>query len=141
MPVKFLIEFPDGYERAITATRFFVNDELIGENYSEPFSEFIWSLLPYIESQNVNLRVEVEDSLGLKQSSITTQVNIIVEEPEQPWWRNLVSTYGLLILLSLITAGGVLGVVLIISGRWKLRTAMAEKRKLDDPLTQPGADP
>ena len=137
VPVKFLIEFPDGYERAITATRFFVNDELIGENYSEPFSEFTWSLMPYTESQDVNLRVEVEDSLGLKQSSITTQVNIIVEEPEQPWWHNLVSTYGLLIMFSLITAGGVLGLVLIISGRRRLRSAMAEKRKQDDPLTQP----
>ena len=138
-PIKFLIEFPDGYEREITATRFFVNDELIGEKYSEPFTEFTWSLAPYLETQDVNLRVEVEDSLGLKQSSITTQVNIIVEEPQQPWWHNLVSTYGLLIILSLVTAGGVLGVVLIISGRRRLRSALADKRKQDDPLTQPVA--
>ena len=141
--IDYLVEFPDGYERTITATRFFQNGTLIEEDNAAPFDRFIWDFSQIESSQSVQLTFEVEDSLGLVETSIPQIVQINVAEKPLTFWQSLVtfqlSPQRWIILGSVLATGSVLIIAVVLAGKrrffWRQQSAARERRT--DPLTQP----
>ncbi len=81
-----LVQFPDENPREITASRLYVDGELVDENTSFPFDSFVWDLTGYTESGEYNIQAAVIDELGLEARTITlpVQVDILLPEPEEP---------------------------------------------------------
>jgi len=118
-PIEILVEFPDDFDRDLVRTALFVNDEQVAENRASPFTRFTWDLTGYTVSQQLNLRVEAEDELGLEGSSIDFPVQILVENP-LPWYEALLARSGpLLAIFGVLFAAAALFLVLVLSGRLK----------------------
>ncbi len=138
--IQILIEFPDNIDREIVRTVLYVNNEFVLENIAPPFTEFNVELAIYEASQQLLLRVEAFDELGLFGSSVDLPLNVTVIYPEQTLWKVLSDNInGFAIGISLF-AGTLLLLILILSGR--IRPAeFGEKLKKQslnqDPLTQP----
>lgn len=75
--IKALIEFPDGHPRDLTRSQLYVDGELVVENTSAPFDEFLWPVVDYEENSRHMLQVKVEDSLGLSRASSPVPVDIL----------------------------------------------------------------
>lgn len=136
-PIQILLEFPDGHPRDIRYTRLYVNDELTLENITAPFDEFILPLAAYDQSTELRLKVEVEDELGLNQTSIEMPVELLVEEPQQPWFTALLSGRGLTILISLLVAALVLAVVILYNSQKNVLSLVTKRiRRSKDPVRQ-----
>ncbi|HZU87285.1 MAG TPA: FHA domain-containing protein, partial [Anaerolineaceae bacterium] len=106
VPLRILIEFPDGEPRTVLASRLYVDGSLVAQNTSEPFDQFVWS--PEVSTQTIQyaLRVEVEDERGLVGSSIETQIEVglpMVTPPESPGTA----------LEMILRIGGGIGVVVV----------------------------
>ncbi|HEY9078303.1 MAG TPA: FHA domain-containing protein [Anaerolineaceae bacterium] len=102
VPLQILIEFPDGFQRQIKATRLFVDGVLTVENTNAPFDRFNWETTTLNKSGQKILRIEVEDEFGFRRSSIDMPVEVLVEEPETQAanfirWQSLVVIGGILI--------------------------------------------
>lgn len=118
-PIEILVEFPDNFERNIVRSALYVNDERVAENTSAPFTRFVWDLSGYTVSQQVTLRVEAEDELGLVGSSIDFPVQLLVENPLS-WFQALISRGGpALVLSGVLVAAAAFFLVMILSGRLK----------------------
>lgn len=140
IPISLMIEFPDTYQRQIKSVRLYVDGKLVAENTSEPFDKISWPLDLYQVSSIHLLRVEVEDILGLKQSSIETAVEVVVEPVRHSLWDQIFSGDRLLILLALIVAALILLTALFLTGRWTFIAQLKRRSQLKkDPLTQPVA--
>ncbi|MBI9044757.1 MAG: FHA domain-containing protein [Anaerolineaceae bacterium] len=137
IPLELWIEFPDGYERNIKTSRLFVDDELVFEKNQAPFDQFLWSIEEINQSGVRQIRVEVEDGLGLKGSTIDTQVEILVEEIEKIWWQKLLSGNQLIVIISLSVAAGVLALVLMGRRLLSVRVQTRDRQRVSDPVTQP----
>ncbi|MFN7035230.1 MAG: FHA domain-containing protein [Bellilinea sp.] len=134
---RVIIEFPDGYTRAIRASRLFVNDELVQENTRAPFDVFTWSVEDIQSEQQVEMQVEVEDALGLTGRSIRMPVRVSVESrPPNPWQAAL-SGNRPLALGAILLSGLLLAGILFFAGRQNRQPAAARRRYDRDPLTQP----
>jgi hypothetical protein len=79
------IIFPDGYERQLKATRFYVDGVLTAENKQEPYGVFAWPLSNYQFSGEHLLSVEVEDILGFRNISPPVSVMVTVETLYPSW--------------------------------------------------------
>ena len=77
--------FPDGFERQLKATRFYVDGELITENTNPPFEFFGWPLEVYQFSGEHLVSAEVEDILGFRSISPPITVMVYVESPYPAW--------------------------------------------------------
>jgi len=77
--------FPDGFERQLKATRFYVDGELITENTNPPFNFFGWPLEEYQFSGEHLVSAEVEDILGFRSISPPVTVMVYVESPYPAW--------------------------------------------------------
>ncbi|MEA4910062.1 MAG: FHA domain-containing protein [Anaerolineaceae bacterium] len=139
LPLEIVIEFPDGHERDLARTSLYVDDVLVAENTRPPFTRFDWPLESYQSSDTHHLRVEVEDTLGLVQSSIETPVTVNVEAPRGLFNNINVSQDRLLIGLSLLVTAGVLAAALVYTGRRRRRRGSRPRagRQKVDPVTQP----
>lgn len=137
--LEVLVDFPDGRMRPLASTSLFVDGVLVAENHEPPFNQFTWDLRAYNNSGPHLLRVEARDSLGLTGSSIETVVNIIVENPEQSVWNSLYRHRPILTVLSVLLAGAVLFLVLLVGGRIRPLTlgVPQRRRRKSDPVTQP----
>jgi hypothetical protein len=137
--LKALIEFPDGHNRAIKASRLFVDDKMVSENTSPPFDQFKWDLSAYKESASHTLRIEVLDALGITASSIDTPIDIVVDQPQGFSLTRYIPTQGTWIIIALLVAGAVLLIVLVIPGMRSRFGRLNTKKQLieRDPLTQP----
>lgn len=99
-----LITFPDGFERNITRTALYVNDELVTERTEEPFDQFVWDLSDVLEPGTYTLQVEVEDELGLTADTIPHRVQLDVDIPPSgiaalgPALGSLLGVFALLII-------------------------------------------
>ncbi|MBN2499239.1 MAG: FHA domain-containing protein [Anaerolineales bacterium] len=138
--IEILVEFPDGINRTLTRTALYANGELIAENTQEPFDQFTWDLTTYTADQNVMLKVEAEDQLGLTGQSIEQTVPVIVQQP-QLGFRAIMTHYGATIAIAFAgVAGAVLLLVLVLSGRIGPR-ARGERKQNEtiyaDPVTRP----
>jgi hypothetical protein len=83
--IPILIEFPDNHVRPLQQSSLYVDGVLESENTKAPFDKLIWHLDKYAlkpqtsqSSQHV-LKVEIVDSLGLKQDSIDTPVELVIQ--------------------------------------------------------------
>ncbi len=133
-----IIEFPDGHPRPIARVALYVDDELVAERTEAPFDQLTWDIRPFSASGDHSLRVEVEDSLGLTQSSLGIPVTLTVVQPPTGV-LGFFGRYGSLLTIGVITLTGlILGVILLVGGRRRLLTARREAQKAShDPLTQP----
>jgi len=137
-PIEIIFEFPDNYEREIVRSSLYVNEERVAENRSSPFTRFSWDLSEYIGSQQVVLRVEVEDELGLIGSTADSAVDISVTAVEggllSTISRNLPQVGGIAALL----AAGAVFVIFILSGRISPRSLLRREKPSPEPV---GTDP
>jgi pSer/pThr/pTyr-binding forkhead associated (FHA) protein len=84
--------------------------------------------------------VEVEDMLGLTQSTIETSVQVIVEDQQIPWWKTLLSSQGLIVVAAVVVSASVLVLVMLLGNRRNVHTRKQGKKRVtrrSDPLTQP----
>src|SRR3990170_5968924 len=141
-PIEIMVEFPDEFERSIVRTALYVNEELVAENRAAPFTRFTWNLGEYLVSQQVTLRVEAEDELGLVGSSIEMPVQILVENP-LTWYQALLARGGpLLAVGGVLFAAAILFLVMVLSGRLRpahpgrgrRRRSIRQDQVLSDPL-------
>ncbi len=138
--LEILVEFPDTIQRAIVRTTLYVNGEAVAENLAPPFEYFTLDLTAFVTTDPVNLIVEAEDELGLVGRSNETRLNITVLQPANDFFAMLRRNLGLILAVSIITAGGVLALVLVLAGRWQPRRLSESTRPrpaTDDPVTQP----
>lgn len=136
--IEFSVEFPDNYEREIERSSLYVNGERVAENRSAPFNRFSWDLSEYIGSQQVFLRVEVEDELGLIGSTEEITVDISVTAVEggllSTISRNLPQVGGITALLG----AAAVFVIFILSGRISPRSLLRREKPSPEPV---GTDP
>lgn len=140
-PIEILVEFPDNFQRDLVRTTLYVDGVLASENRAAPFTRFVWDLSSYRISQQVMLRVEAEDALGLVGSSIEFPVQVRVENP-LTWYQALLARGGTLIAISaVLLAAAAFGLVMLLSGRLKpgeLAAGRLFRRRLAPPSA---ADP
>ena len=83
--IPILIEFPDNHVRPLKQSSLYVDGVLESENTSAPFDKLIWKLDKYaqggqtLQSGQHTLKVEIVDSLGFKQDSIDTPVELVIQ--------------------------------------------------------------
>jgi hypothetical protein len=118
-PIEILVEFPDEIDRNLVRSTLFVNDAIVAENRTAPFIRFAWDLSGYDISQQVLLRVEVEDELGLVGSSVEFPVQLIVSNPPS-FFQAFLSRGGPWLAISgILLAAAALFFVMVLSGRIK----------------------
>lgn len=142
VPLQILVDFPDQHQRALKATRLFVDDKLVQENTTQPFDRFTWSIDSLKTSGRVMLRVEAVDTLNMTGTSIEVPVQVTVDPPLKTGLFQQISRRGMIAIASVTAAGGVLAMVLILTGtqrRSRRRQTPVEKMRMKDPLTQPVA--
>jgi hypothetical protein len=108
--LKYMLEFPDNHERAITAARLFVDGKLESEVTEAPFDELKWDLSQYSETGTHYVQVFVEDGAGFSASTIKTPITVTVNpKPLTPFQKFLDSInyttlgiVGFLVLLAII---------------------------------------
>ena len=127
-PIEIIVEFPDDFERNLVRTALYVNGEQVAENRVAPFTRFNWSLGDYTISQQVNLRVEAQDELGLEGSSIEFPVQIMVENP-LTWYEALLARSGPLLVFGVLFAAGALFLAMVLSGRLSPAFRSAGRRR------------
>lgn len=71
-----LVDFPDGFERDLVASRLFVNEVMISEKTQAPFDQLTWDLSTVTESGEYLVQVEIEDQVGLLARTVLTPVQI-----------------------------------------------------------------
>lgn len=134
---RVIIEFPDGYPRAIRTSRLFVNGEVVQENTRPPFDSFTWSLREIESERQVEMQVEVEDALGLTGRSIRMPVRVSVESRPPNAWQAALSGNRPLVLGAIVLSGVLLGGILFLAGRQNRPQFPNQSRRSRDPLTQP----
>lgn len=139
-PIEIVVDFPDTIRRGISRTVLFANDRIVAENTASPFEYFTLDLTTFDASEQIVLRVEAMDELGLVGRSIDTPIQITVQRPQQGLLPTLARNATVIAIGIVGLAGGVLLLVLVIAGRIRPRR-IGERRKkrvhYEDPVTQP----
>lgn len=139
--IEILIEFPDTIQREIVSSRLYANEELVAENTSAPWEYFTIDLTQFESSEQILLRLEAQDEIGLVGSSLEIPLQITIQKPAQGFLPTLGRNIPVIAGIVVLGAGGVLVLILILSGNIRPRK-IGEKRgrtKKDknDPVTQP----
>jgi hypothetical protein len=137
LALQIVIEFPDGYTRPLQAVRLYLDGALVGENTVAPFDRFSWDLSGLTESGMHSLRVEAVDTLGMSGSSIESPVELVVAPRPAANLLERISRSGLIAVAAVVLAGAVLALVLIGENRLRGRRKRGDKRRREDPVTQP----
>lgn len=137
--VEILIEFPDGYPRALARTTLYVNGEIADENTAPPFDRFTWNLDALSETGRYMLQVEALDELGLSSISLETAVDVTVQQMPEGFVPAITRNSPLIVTVVVVLVGGVMiGVLLRVR---KLRPAPnsvnRRRRAPADPVYQP----
>lgn len=135
--IQILVEFPDGFRRPLRLARLLVNGETVAENLSSPFERFTWTLEDLSEPATANLRVEVEDGIGLTGRTIDHPVEILVPARPQQGLLARITPQGLIAIGAVLLAGAVLTVLVVGETRQHARRGRAPGRRKNDPVTQP----
>lgn len=117
--LQLVVEFPDGRKRDLQRSALYVNGMLEAENTQPPFDQFIWNLEAITQTQQILLRAEVTDALGLTGSTVEFPVQVIVEMTSDNRFGALSTRSVILIAATVGMAGLVLALVLVIGGRIK----------------------
>ncbi|MGH2581657.1 MAG: FHA domain-containing protein [Anaerolineales bacterium] len=143
-PIEIVVEFPDGFERNLTRTTLYVNEDPVAENRANPFTRFVWDLTVYDQPQQVFLRVEVEDELGLVGSTVEFPVDIIVQN--SPGWFQvaLARSAPVFALSIIIISAGAFFLIMVLSGRIDptrfSRRPRIRRARLETPIADPLLD-
>jgi len=78
---EIMVEFPDGYNREIVASRLYVDGIVVDVRREVPFDSLSWDFSELTESGEHIIQVEVEDVLGLSARTILTPVQIELTQP------------------------------------------------------------
>lgn len=137
--LEVLIEFPDGHTRAIERSRLYVDNEIVAVNNTPPFDQFTWDLDGYVSDGEHNLKVEVEDSLGLSGTSMETVVAVTIQRQSRSVFLALSRNRSLFAGVAVVLAAAVLVLVLIRGGQLRpgFMLDLRRKRRRSDPVTQP----
>jgi len=138
--LKIIIEFPDGFPRAVLRTTLFVDGVPAAENLTAPFDQFTWNLRDLTKSGQHQLSVEIEDSLGLKRASLSVPVIVTVVQPPTGLRAFLGRNSWVMTMGAVILAGAVLVTIIVLGVRLRI-PALADRQKkrkqYQDPVTQP----
>jgi len=114
-----IVEFPDGFERALIRSSLLADGVIVAENRSEPFTLFSWDISEIVGNRSVLLQVEVEDELGLVGSSVELPVQVSVAgAPEDVSVAVVRNVPQFVLVMALLLGGGVL-VFLVVTERIK----------------------
>jgi len=114
--IDVLIEFPDGYQRAIEQSTLYVDGVVESKNTTPPFEKFTWDLKKYIETGNHQIQVEVLDEIGLNNSTSNLPVQVIVEPARESFLRQVNRNRLLLIVVAVPITGIILFLFLVMAG-------------------------
>ena len=117
-----------------------MDGQVVDQNTAKPFEKFTWDLSPYTESGKHEIVAEVEDGLGLSNSSITSPVTLTVVQPPGGI-RGLIGRYSSQIIIGAIALAGLLLLGILVRGRTNIvffRRRKAARKQFEDPVTQPG---
>lgn len=111
--IRFIVEFPDGHTRALKSAALYLDGQMVTENNSEPFDEFVLDLDPYNQSGSHLMQVKVVDAAGISAATIEMPVSIIVNEKPLGFIGRFVQqiglqTLGVSLFLILVGAGMVM---------------------------------
>ncbi|MDR3573344.1 MAG: FHA domain-containing protein [Anaerolineaceae bacterium] len=142
--IPILVEFPDNHVRPLKESRLFVDGVLESENTAAPFDKFTWKLDKYAlnpqtaqTSQHV-LKVEIVDSLGLKQDSIDTPVELVIQPmPSSGLLKRVISNKWFPIAAGVLGTVGVTGLAGL-AVRRRLITARDKPNKAPGIKITPG---
>jgi hypothetical protein len=95
VPLRILVEFPDGHARTLAATRLYVDGKLAAENTKSPYNSFDWDLSGLTASGAHRIAVEAVDSLGLSRRSLELPVQVQIVIPQRTWLQKLLARPGL----------------------------------------------
>jgi hypothetical protein len=122
---QFSITFPDGYPRDIVSSQLIIDDQLVSVHNEPPFDFFEWDLSGYTETSTHEVKVLVEDSLGLLASTQSLSIMIEVKTPPRgidPFGSGLSSV---LIVLGIVLFAGISGFSIV---------TLIKRRKLKTPV-------
>lgn len=139
-PLEVLVEFPDDHPRTLARTALLVNGQMVAENTAEPFDAFSWDLTPYQASGTLQLAVEIEDTLGLKRTSLSVPVEMTVIQPPSGFAAFLERNRAVVTTGAVALVGIILMLVVVIGGRLRMPSAKDRRKARNaetDPVTQP----
>lgn len=138
--ISYLLEFPDNLKRDLEYARLFANGQLAAENTSEPFDVFTWDISKIEASGTYQLKVTIQDTVGLKGETIEVPVDVVVEEKPLSWSQRLFARFNLLTVIPVVLVV-VAGVLIVLIGLKTVKRNMtkrsARSHRLQDPVTQP----
>lgn len=133
--LSLLIEFPDGIQRTITASRLFIDGELVQENLTAPFDRFEWYIGETAETTTHTIYAEITDGLGY--TSQTLEMPITLEVGDRP--LTFFANTRLVAAVAISIAALILVAAITLTGQ--RRNLLVEQRQAAraslDPLTQP----
>ena len=138
--IDYLLEFPDGHQRNLAYARLFVDGRMVAETTTAPFDVLTWDISQYQQSGTHQLKVTIEDTVGLKGETIEVPVDIVVAEKPLTWFQRLARRINFLTLIPILLVAGA-GILLVLIG-WKTVRGRINKKavrthRLQDPVTQP----
>ena len=144
--IKITVQFPDGHPRDLTRSTLFVDGSSEDSNTSPPFEIFTWDLEPYTSTGNHVLKAEIVDELGLSGTSDEKTVLVSIEQAPSQAMASISRNRGILVVMAVLLAGGVLALVLVLGGRLRPGSVREKrrKRKRKEPVSQPvpvGSEP
>jgi len=136
--LRIMVDFPDGHPRDLRSVALLVDGVEVTRLVSAPFDVLTWDLSDYDASAEHALQLEVEDELGLRQTSLEFPVEVVVESPRGAFSLQNIDPQRMMIAGAIALAALALGAVLWIGGRrGVLSRVRSQRRALQDPVTQP----
>jgi len=134
-----LVEFPDGIQRPITASRLYIDGEMVAENTSAPFDRLTWKIDETQQGGMVSIQAEIVDTLGYTSQTVELPLNITVADKPITFFSNT----RLVTAVAIGAAALVLLAVIIFAERRRSHPKEDAEtvRKRNDPLTQPVSIP
>jgi hypothetical protein len=139
LSVEILVEYPDGYQRALSSSSLLVDGQVAAVSSQPSFDRFTWDLKGLTSNGKHNLQVQVTDELGLTTRSVEVPVEIVIVLPAINRWADFLNGGGIYILLGLIFAAGVLSTVLFLNwrNRSQSKDTLLTSGSRKDPVSQP----
>jgi pSer/pThr/pTyr-binding forkhead associated (FHA) protein len=126
--LRLLITFPDEHPREIISSQLIVDGEVVSSSTEPPFDYFEWNLTSFLESETHLIQAMVEDSLGLRGTTIELPVNIEVLIPPRGLSAIRPALGSLLAALAVLVAGAILAAGLINLGRQQTSSARSTRQ-------------
>lgn len=126
-----LIEFPDGYPRAIQKTTLWVNGVKTLSNEAAPFGNFTLPLQEYLKAEQLRLQVSLVDELGIEGRS-KSQI-ILLQNPQTGEVTSKALSPLFLVLIFLLLLIGGLVFMLFYRRKTKKAEVAEEKPKAELP--------